>query len=219
MRKISEKKIIKEINDNCKKLNYNGYYLITVDNKVISISDEEKETPGIHTVIFNDDEYYENGFKIIKKNNHKKELINGITLGSIISGTKCEIEKGKITSSKGEWVFGMNCDKKMINKIINQHQRYNNNLELVEIYNSLELNANDLIDQKQFCLDIGKQIGVNSYLLITNKMIKNFRKDLNLITVFITTFIPNTNIRFCKIETESDICKTISYYPFIDFIK
>ena len=45
-----------------------------------------------------------------------------------------------------------------------------------------------------------------------------WEEELNLRTAY-TMNQSRDNIRFCKIETESDICKTISYYPFIDFIK
>ena len=234
--KINMKKIIKTINDNCKKLNYDGYYILDKSNKeIISVSGEnDKETPGIHRVKFKDENYIALSYDYIF--NKKNRIINGKSLGSVLGGTGCIVNEDLITSikketvdgekieNKKEWYKGKDIPKNKLDEMMLLFNRYKYNISKLNITSSTNLDIDYLLNQGQFCEDISNKLDINSYLLITNKMIKNFNKDTISIKVSVTDFLVDeelnqTNIRFCIIQSESEVCTITSYYAFIDLIK
>lgn len=230
-KKISDKKILKEINNLGKSLSSNNLYVIH-DNMIISSGvDKNKETLGIHFVNF-----IGNNASIYEDYSHRIKNIDGCNNGSelskVINGTGFVAEykddetilssnvsiSGKKEKQPIDWsnMEISNIDNK--NKIINDYFKYLINYNRSEVYSSYQFNNDEieeLLNKKKFILDMSDKLNVK-LLLLTNKTIKNLNKNTKSLVIEIREIKDIIGIKLCHILVANDNSETHSLYAFLD---
>ena len=208
-----KKKDLKIIADRCKSLRADGLFVIYNGMAISAVISSDKETLGVHSIEFKG--HYN---EILSK---LGTLVDGVLLSRVVSGTKLEIEENdngiKLNSSKGEWYTGIFNNSSIEETIIDKYELYYNLSERSD-YNTKTYNENDikeLLDKGKFLLVLSEYFDL-PLLKVTNKMIKNLKKETECLSINISEdYISDNNIKMNKIVTDDEYSITTSYYTFI----
>lgn len=209
-----KKKDLKIVADRCKGLRSDGIFMVYNGMIISAVIYSDKETPGIHTI-----EFKEPYNEIIGK---LGLLVDGVLLSRVISGTKLQIEETenslKLNSSKGDWQTGIFNNSYIEESIIDKYELYSRLSERSLEYSSkiyCDKELEELFDNGKFLLNLGDHFNI-PLLKVTNKMIKNFKKETEYVSINISDdYILEDNIKMNKIVTEDPYSITTSYYTFI----
>ena len=222
-KKVNYKKLISEICKYGKRLRPQDGLFIIKDGKILSARNQvEKDPPGAYVVE-------------LKTDNHKEmlkylgNLINGIALNKAVTGTGCVVDLNEdeenvvIASKGGEWYTNEVFSEDLYNEIIRTCNSY---IPLFEKDNceTHELNLDDIDTAKgKFTLDLSKMFeSINSYMLVTNKMLKNMDKDTINIAISVNKepkTIEGSNekiLKIVKLEIDNVLFRTTCYHALID---
>ena len=180
-----------------------------------------KEPAGVYRVEFKSD-LYEDTLKTLGI------LIQGQELSRVISGTGVVIDDLSdnlvITSNKGEWQPNLVDSPNLVNNIKDTYNRYSSKFN-VDDYEEISLDLEFLQNNKKFSINIGDEFKtLNSYMLITNKMLKNFNKETTNVSIAINrtpilfneSELEETCIKIIRITVDNTIAKTTCYHALID---
>lgn len=205
------------------------------DGKLISANINDKETPGVYvTKFYADYDYINNAFRnnTIFVGSVANKLITGKGLSVSMEHDNLIIksDEGTLFSNDISNTFVFMKNSKVEDIILHQ---YNKHPKLFKMVNSETINLDNKIDEllikKKFVYEVPFKT-INSYVIITNRMIKNFDKNTLSLSVSVTEPINDyidyeqesnddrakSLVKIVKITVKDVVSKTDSYYAIID---
>lgn len=235
MKESELKKGFKEFFKRGKKLRKDSVFMIH-DNLLISANINDGETPGVYiTKFFVDYSYI---FNIFKNNTiFVGNIVNKLLIGK---GLHIELNGNNLLMKSSNGIFStddMNSPLILTNNssieesILGQFYKHPKLFDSVnhETYEVSTIKMKELLATKQFTYEVPFE-SVESYVKITNKMIKNFDKNTESLVIEVSDDISNfitydsdtpnhmtdTSIKIVRIITTDQISENYSYYCILD---